>query len=211
MTIETNRAALINLLLAGYEDLKRRLARRLGSADLAADALHDTFLRLNSNVEIGPVKSPRAYLLRVAIRLAARRRKAEAYGAGLSEIELSFDVIDDAPDPARIVEGRSDIEALKRGMMEMPQRRRDILIAASVDEVPYSILAERFGVTVRTIQSELKLALVHCAKRIDRDLGMRMPSRRGRITSVFANDEIDGESELETLDAANGDTSPREN
>ncbi len=207
MTIETNRASLINLLLAGYDDLKRRLARRLGSADLAADALHDTFVRLNSSVEIGPVKSPRAYLFRIAVRLAANRRKAEAYGAGLSEIELSFDVVDDAPDPERIVEARSDIEALKRGMMELPRRRREIFIAASVDEIPYPILAERFGVTVRTIQSELKLALVHCAKRLDRDLGMRMPSRRGRIASIWPYDEIDSANESEALDAAEGDVS----
>ncbi|WP_159289040.1 RNA polymerase sigma factor [Methylosinus sporium] len=179
MTIEASRATLINLLLTGYEDLKRHLSRRLGSPDRAADALQDTFLRLQSNVELGPIKSPRAYILRVATRLADTRRKSDFLGWP-SETELSSDIIDEAPDPERIVEARSEIEALKRVMMEMPPRRRDILLAVSIDEVPPSVLAERFGVTKRTIQTELKQALTDCARQIDRDIGKRMPSRRPR-------------------------------
>jgi RNA polymerase sigma factor (sigma-70 family) len=178
MTTETGRAALINLLLTGYDDFKKRLARRLGSSDMAADALHDTYVRLSSNVEIGPVARPDAYLFRIAMRLAADRRRTDAYGS--SEARVLLDIVDDGPDPERIVEARSEIEALKRGLMEMPQRRRDILIAASIDEIPYSVLAERFKVTKRTIQSELKLALVHCSKRLDRHLAPRMPARRSR-------------------------------
>lgn len=202
MPVETNRATLINLLLSGYDDLKRRLARRLGSTELAADALHDTFLRLNSKVVIGQVERPEAYLLGVAVHLAASRRKAETLGPGISEIELSFDLVDEAPDPARIVEARSDIEALKRGMMELPRRRREILMAASLEDVPYPVLAQRFGVSVRTIQSELKLALTHCAKALDRDLGSRMP-RRGRMATASPNSaDSPKESGIEDDEAA---------
>ncbi|MBG0812610.1 RNA polymerase sigma factor [Methylosinus sp. H3A] len=193
MTIETSRATLINLLLTGYEDLKRRLSRRLGSTDMAADALQDTFLRLYSSVEIGPIKRPNAYILRIATRLAADRRRAELLG-GPPESEFFLDIVDDAPDPERIVEARSEIEALKRGMMEMPQRRRDILLAVSIDEVPSSALAKRFGVTKRTIQAELKLALIHCAKQLDRDIGIRMPARRSRISPSFSSD-VNGNAE----------------
>jgi RNA polymerase sigma-70 factor (ECF subfamily) len=205
MTIETSRATLINLLLTGYEDLKRRLSRRLGSTDLAADALQDTFLRLHSSVEIGPIKSPRAYILRIATRLAADRRRAESLG-GPSDTDLSFDIVDDAPDPERIVEARSEIEVLKRGMMEMPPRRRDILLAVSIDEIPSSTLAKRFGVTKRTIQAELKLALIHCAKQLDRDIGMRMPARRNRVAPELSGDMNGNGEEAEWLE---GDDDPR--
>jgi RNA polymerase sigma-70 factor (ECF subfamily) len=185
MTIESSRAALIDFLLDQYDDLKRRLARRLGS-EAAADALQDTFVRLSSNIEIGPIRSPRAYLLRIAVRLAAARRKNET-SSTLSDMELLFEIVDDAPDPERIVEARSEIEALKVTLREMPQRRRAILLAAAVDEVPASILAARFGVTRRTIQTELKAALIYCAKRLDRELAMRMPSRRGRSAPYLDN------------------------
>ncbi|WP_159729606.1 RNA polymerase sigma factor [Methylosinus sp. Ce-a6] len=191
MTVETSRATLINLLLAGYDDLKKRLARRLGSSDIAADILHDTFVRLNSDVKIGPVTSPEAYLFRIAMRIAADRRRAESWDS--VESRLFFDIADDTPDPERIVEARSDIEALKRGLMEMPQRRRDILIAASIEEVPYSVLAERFNVTRRTIQNELRLALVHCSKLLNRAPATRMPPRRRRKSEAGQNEDADGD------------------
>jgi RNA polymerase sigma-70 factor (ECF subfamily) len=186
MTIESSRVTLLDFLHTRYEDLKRRLARRLGSADAATDALHDTFVRLNSGIEIGPVESPRAYLLQIATRLAADRYKKDVIGR-LSASESMLDIIDDAPDPERIVEARSEIEALKLGMMDIPRRRRDILIAAAVEELPPSMLAERFGVTKRTIQIELKLALIHCAKLLDREIAPRMPSRRARPSSASAS------------------------
>lgn len=193
MTIESSRAALIDFLLDQYDDLKRRLARRLGS-EAAADALQDTFVRLSSTIEVGPIRSPRAYLLRIAVRLAAERRKNETSSA-LSDMELLFEIVDDAPDPERIVEARSEIEALKVSLREMSQRRRAILLAAAVDEVPASILAARFGVTRRTIQTELKAALIHCAKRLDRELAMRMPSRRGRSTPDLDDRSGDGDAD----------------
>lgn len=195
MTADTSKAALINLLLAGYDDLKRRLTRRLGSSDVAADVLHDTFVRLSSKVKIGPVASPDAYLFRIALRIAADRRRAESYDS--SEADLLFEIVDDGPNPEQIVAARSEIEALKRGLMEMPQRRRDILIAASIDEVPYSVLAERFNVTKRTIQNELKLALVHCSRRLNRHPAARMPPRRSRKSE-------DGRSGMSNRDAELG-------
>lgn len=172
----TNRTALLNLLLTGYDDLKGRLARRLGSADLAGDALQDTFVRLQSVGDIGAMRSPRAYLFRVAMSLAATRRRSE------SRLMLDIDsdafhaFPDEAPGPADVAESRSEIEALKRAILDLPPRRREILVAACMDEIPHRTLAERFGVTVRTIQSELKQALDHCASQVDRPV----PRRRSR-------------------------------
>ncbi len=57
------------MLLAGYEDFALWLTRRLGSSELARDALQETFLRLERGSEIGPVNSPKAYLLRIALIL----------------------------------------------------------------------------------------------------------------------------------------------
>jgi RNA polymerase sigma factor (sigma-70 family) len=179
--VESNRAALLNLLLAGYDDLKSRLTRRLGSAELAGEALQDTFLRLSDAPEMGPIKSPQAYLFRVAMSVAANRRRLENRRMTQSEIEAFVNFADDAPDPARIIEARSEIEALKRAMMELPARRRQILIAACIDETPYYNIARRFGVTVRTIQVELKQALTHCALRLDRNFGKRVSPRSRQI------------------------------
>jgi len=179
--VDTNRATLLNLLVVGYEDLKRRLTRRLGSAELAAEALQDTFLRLQCVDEVGVVQSPRAYLFRVAMRVAANRRIAESRNLSVSETEALFNFIDDAPDPARVIEGRSDFEALERAMSELPPRRREILIAACMEEIPYRIIAKRFGVSMRTVQVEIKQALKHCASRLGRNTAGRTALRQRQI------------------------------
>ena len=46
-------SALRDLIVQRYDDLKRRLTHRLGSADLAGEALHDTGCVLNSRSPTG--------------------------------------------------------------------------------------------------------------------------------------------------------------
>jgi RNA polymerase sigma-70 factor (ECF subfamily) len=165
---DTNRTALLTLLVASYDDLRQRLARRSGSAELADEALQDTFLRLSSASAIGPVRDLRSYLFRVAMSVASNRRVAERRHATASEIDALFDLADDSPGPERIIEARSEIAALRQVIEELPGRRREVLMAHFVHEEPLRDIARRFGVSVRTIQVELKHALVHCAVRLER-------------------------------------------
>jgi len=166
---DTNRTALLTLLVTSYDDLRSRLARRAGSADLADEALQDTFLRLSNATGIGPVRDLKAYLFRVALSIVSNRRVAERRRRTVSETDAVFDLADDMPGPDRVIEARSEIGALKRVIQDLPARRRQIFMAAFVDEVPLKQIAERFGISVRTVQVELKQALVHCAMRLNRN------------------------------------------
>ena len=167
---DTNRTALLSLLATRYDDLKQRVKRRAGSADLADEALQDTFLRLSSATGIGQVRDLQAYLFRVAMSVASNRRVAERRRRpATTDADALFDLADDSPGPERIIEARSEIDALKRVILELPTRRREIVVAAFVEEVPLRSIALRFGISVRTVQVELKQALAHCAARLGRD------------------------------------------
>jgi RNA polymerase sigma-70 factor (ECF subfamily) len=166
---ESARATLRQLLQLSYDDLKRRLARRLGSTELAGEALQDTFLRLERAETIGPVRNPRGYLFRMAINLAINRRHAEARRLAAPETTALLELADDAPGPARIAEARSEVAALKRAIGALPARRRAIFLAAWREELAHPAIAERFGVSLRTVQVELRHALEHCAAQLDRD------------------------------------------
>jgi RNA polymerase sigma-70 factor, ECF subfamily len=180
---ESSRITLRRLLLVGYDDLKNRLTRRLGSAELAGEALQDTFVRLECAGEIGPVNSPQAYLFRTALNLAADRRRAENRRLTVSEVEDLLEIADETPGPAHVAEARSDIEMLERALGELPQRCREIFLAVWVYGVPRQRLAERFGVSERTIKVELRRAREHCALRLDRDVTKRFPSSPRRSSS----------------------------
>lgn len=175
---DTNIAALRALLLADYADLDRRLARRLGSTDLASDVLHETYLRLQGLSEIGPVRSPRAYLFRIALNIASDRRRAENRRLTADEVDCLLDIPDDRPDAARVIEDRSEVELLKRAIAELPARRRRVLTLSRIEGMTNREIAEQLGVTVRTIETDLKQAVEHCADRLKRRVGGKFAFQR---------------------------------
>lgn len=159
MTEET-RPALTDYLARYYVTLKQRLTRAVGNSDLAADALQDTWLRLQSKGEgeDEPVHSPAGYLLRVALNIAVdiqRRQTRSLSFDELSELQL---IADPAPGPAQIIEARSDMAALLERVGRMPERRRDIFVLVHWDGMAHKDVAKQLGVSVRTVTYELKSA-----------------------------------------------------
>lgn len=203
---ETSQSTLLDVLVTGYDDFKRRLTARLGSAELAREALQETCLRLGSSTIMGSVQSPRAYVLRAAFNIAINRLVAEKRRATSPDLDAMFEIADDTPDQARIVEARSEIAALKRALHELPKRRREIIVAVALNEVPIPVLAKRFGVTVRTIQIELKHAIMHCAERLDRrpqSTPMRRPRPIDSSHRLVPNGPFGARPEITAIKAKN--------
>ncbi|WP_174263724.1 RNA polymerase sigma factor [Hyphomicrobium sp. CS1BSMeth3] len=170
---EADRAALRELLVANYTSLSQRLARRLGSAESASEALQDAYLRLHKGPELGPIRSPKEYLFRIALNIATDRRRAEARKLTSGEVDALLNVADDAPDPERTAEAKSELRALEQALAELPERRRAIFVAALVENVPRRDLARRYNISVRTVDFEVQRALEHGLRRLQesRDAG----------------------------------------
>jgi RNA polymerase sigma-70 factor (ECF subfamily) len=77
-----------------------------------------------------------------------------------------IDFADDAPDPARVAEARSDLRVLEAAIAELPARRRDILLAARLDNLPRQEIAKRLGISLRLVEKELHLAQAFCLARL---------------------------------------------
>ena len=75
---DDRRFTLRQLLTTKYEELKRKLTRRLGSAETAAEVLHETYLRLDGVVELGSVRNPDGLLYRIALNVAMDGYRADA-------------------------------------------------------------------------------------------------------------------------------------
>lgn len=158
---------LLEFLTLRYDELRRRLTRRLGSADLASDALQDTWLRLQGKQIVDAV-SPGAYLFRMAFNVAIDRQRSESRRLTLGEIDDLLDVADPSPDPADSAQSRAELEQLVRAMEELPERRRGILLAVRVEGLTQPEVARRFGVSLRLVELELQRAQEYCAARLDR-------------------------------------------
>jgi RNA polymerase sigma-70 factor (ECF subfamily) len=158
-------AALRQLFLDRYDDLKARLTQRLGSGDLAGDAMQDTWLRLARADVAGVVRSPGSYLFRTVLNVANDHRRSEKRHLTAVEIESLLNLADDTPDPEQVVEARSDLHAFEAVLAELPPRQRAILLAARIDSLPLQEIADRLGVSLRLVSKELRLAHEHCVAR----------------------------------------------
>lgn len=167
---KTTWTVLRDLLAERYDDFRLRLTRRLGSAELACESLHETWLRLDrgndSANDLAPVGNPAAYVMRTAVNVATDRLRNESWMANRSMALSELEIADSAPDPVRQIEGRRQLAVLKQAIDALPKRSRAILLAARVQGLSQQQIADRFGVSTRTVRTELRRALDFCEARM---------------------------------------------
>lgn len=156
---ESSRERLRGLIRQQYGYLVSRLAAHIGSRDLAQDALHDAFVRLERAQVADEVNEPTSYILRMASNIARNRLRRDNRLLGGDEMRALLDVPDETQDPGGSSEHLSDMAVVKRAMLALSERRRGLLVQAWLEERPTSELAVEHGISVRMVQLEIKAAL----------------------------------------------------
>ncbi|WP_341021128.1 sigma-70 family RNA polymerase sigma factor [Brevundimonas diminuta] len=162
------RADLKASLVARYTQLRDRLAARLGSQDLAGEALHETWLKLNDVHDDAPVADQEAYIYRAAINMASTLVAKHRRVLGGNEIEDILKIADDGPDPERIAIARSELAHVWKVLGELTPRQRHVFVESFTGAMNHNELAHHYGVSVRMIQIDLRNAILHCARRTRR-------------------------------------------
>lgn len=158
---------LLDYLGKHYATLKQRLTRKLGNAEDAGDALHDTWLRLKGGEDLGPIQNPGAYLSRMAVNIAVDvQRRHSRLLSGDDVDQLLEEVMDPAPGPAQTAEARSELEAVRLLLDRMPERRRAVALLVHAEGMTQKEAAAHLGVSLRTVEYELK----RCHERLDASL-----------------------------------------
>lgn len=179
--MNTTSLSLVRLFMERRHELRRRLKYRLGSDELANDALQETYLRIERMGDTSGIsRNPIGYLFRMAVNAAADQRQAESRYLTGNEVEELLDTGADSLDPARVMHAKYEIEALSEALEELTPRQRAILIAARVDDTPLQEIADRHGISVRMVGKEMKKALEHCAGRLDRKVIRRFGPGAGK-------------------------------
>jgi RNA polymerase sigma factor (sigma-70 family) len=163
---DTGWAALRDAIVARYDEIKARLARSLGSRDLADEVMQEAYLRLHRHDGAGAIEKPEAYIFRTALNIATDRRREESRRASQAEVFAAIERGNDTRDLSTEIDARFEVEALKRALAELPARRRAIFIAARVDGVSHHDIARRLGLSRTMVQKELRRALGHCLARL---------------------------------------------
>lgn len=158
VTSDDGLARLRSLFIDRYQQFKGRLARLLGSDDVASEALHDTWLRLAQAEQVGAVQNAESYIFRAALNAADDRRQRERHHRAVLDIESLPELADERPTPEDVVLARSELDAFRRILADLPTRRRAIFLAARLHNMPRQEIADRLGVSRRLVAKELLLA-----------------------------------------------------
>lgn len=153
-------ADLLAALEQDYVALLVKLSAYLRSPDAAADALHDTYVKLRSQPPVTDLRQPRAYLYRMAINLAlnSRRKDVRTVPSEMFEFEALPDA---APDPERSALAIREMEQMFAALHALPPRSRAIFLARWRDEKTNEEIATTLGIHKRSVQKDLARTELH--------------------------------------------------
>jgi RNA polymerase sigma-70 factor (ECF subfamily) len=153
-----------NALVRLYEGRVYNLCyRMLGDADSAADAAQDAFLSAFRNLRSFRGGSFRSWLLRIATNtcydvLRARKRRPTTsldINPEGEDDSSPLQIADTAESPDEFALRRELAVAIQRGLADLPEEQRLILILSDIQGLAYEEIAEVTGANLGTVKSRL--------------------------------------------------------
>lgn len=140
--------------------------RRVRNHAEAEDLTQEVFSRIAAQPDM-PLRSGSAYLFQVAANLLrdrARRRQVQRnYRETLGQIDgEAIELID----PYRVTAGRSSMAALRAALDELDPTTSAIFVLYRLEFMSKEVIAEGFGITVRTVEKHLTKATARLAARL---------------------------------------------
>lgn len=149
--------------LAHREELLRFLRAR-GAGDAAEDLLHEMWFRISgARPQSGPVAAPLAYLYRTANSLMIDRYRS-ARQAALRDHDWTEAASGanpstaDTPSAERVLIGREELALIAARLDALGPRVGAVFRRHRIDGMTQRVLAEEFGVSLSTIESDLRAA-----------------------------------------------------
>jgi RNA polymerase sigma-70 factor (ECF subfamily) len=145
--------------------LLRYLTDLLTRRDEAEDVVQETYVRLMhvEQIENGRV---RALIFKVATNLAYDRfRQRRTRGPHTDDAALA-EVASEDPAPERIVAFEQAVVIVKRTLLELEPRCRQVFLLRTAQDLRYEEIAARLGISKRTVEREMQHALDVCQRRL---------------------------------------------
>jgi RNA polymerase sigma factor (sigma-70 family) len=155
-----------NTAIAGlYQAYSRELhafARRRAGRQEAEDIVQDAYLHLLQRGTAGTLEHPRSYLYRTAANLAVDvARKAKVRLRHLQEENQFFCNAEGPPSPEAAAVSALELQHLEIALSGLPQICRQAFWLNRREGLSHSEIAQRLGVSVRTVDRQLARAAAH--------------------------------------------------
>jgi RNA polymerase sigma-70 factor (ECF subfamily) len=144
-----NRAKLVRFLMAR------------GAGDAAEDLVNDLWIKLNAS-PVGPIGKPLSYLFRAADALMIdryrSRQRTERRDREWLDSVGDDDSTTDVPSSERVVVARQELDRVAAALASLGPRRETVFRRARLDRTPQPQIAAELGVSLSTVENDLRIA-----------------------------------------------------
>jgi RNA polymerase sigma-70 factor (ECF subfamily) len=146
--------------------LLRHVTALLRSNMDAEDIVQETCARLlaSDRLEHDEARA-RSYMFRIATNLAYDRHRRRAIGS-VEDIAPASEPAVEGPD--LICDLDQAVDAITRTLLALKPRCRQVLLLRTAEGLSYEAIAERLGISKRTVEREMKHGLDACQRRLAR-------------------------------------------
>jgi len=152
--------------------LTRYFRRRVQNIAEIEDMVQDVFARMVARDSTEPVENLGGYVLKTASSVLTdwiRRRSSHAANLHVSfEPELHGE---EEVDPARILDGREELQAATMVLLQLPERTRTVFILRRLEGQRFQDIAAHLGISVSAVEKHMVRAI--------RELSLEMEKRSG--------------------------------
>jgi len=141
-----------------YKPLLRFCIRFVGDSDQAAEIVQDLFVKLWTNHEkLDFTSSFESYMLR-SVRNSAITfiNKERAHAETNQQIYVDQS---DANDPSEALQSSNLETSYQKVLATMPEKRREVFLASRFDGLKYAEIAEKFGLSQKTVEAHMSAAI----------------------------------------------------
>jgi RNA polymerase sigma factor (sigma-70 family) len=165
---EPRAAFVTDVFLRCQQSLLRYLRDLLSRREDAEDVAQETYVRLvgAQDLEHSEVRV-RAFLFKVATNLAYDRFRQRRTRGRQDDAEIDA-LADEAPPADRIVALEQGVSIVERSLLGLPARCRQVFLLRVAHEMSYEAIAERLGLSKRTVEREMQQALEVCEQNLEK-------------------------------------------
>ena len=152
--------------------LYRYLLRRLRSCENAEDLAQEVYLRLLRATNPRQVRSPQAYIYRVALNVLYEFRLRERGERTVLDPAAFAEAVEEIPDDAATPEEAYDEDARRYRfelvVSSLPPMQKAVLRLAIQQDLAHAQIARLLGISVSTVRNHLYKGIEHCRHRLAR-------------------------------------------
>ncbi len=134
------------------------------------DIVQECYLRMFRTRAVQPIESARAFLFSIARRMSIDlvRKDHRKHGHEVLVDPMSLQLADPRLDAAEAASAREEIALLAEAIHALPARCREIVVLRKVDGLSPREIAERLGISVPTVETQLRRGMEKCARHFRR-------------------------------------------